>query len=72
MAALSTVLGILHMLASTGELENLVVDATGLEGYFEFALEWTPNSEFGNATSKPSLFAALQEQLGLRRCPGRS
>jgi len=43
-----------------------VVDATGLSGKFNFDLHWTP---YGAATSDdtgPSLFAALQEQLGLK------
>jgi uncharacterized protein (TIGR03435 family) len=55
-----------EMLAMTGELENLVVDGTGLEGYYEFALEWTPSALAADATPGPSLFTALQEQLGLK------
>jgi uncharacterized protein (TIGR03435 family) len=45
-----------------------VVDLTGLSGAFEFKLEWTPDDgpvPPGGA-SAPSLFTALQEQLGLR------
>ena len=38
-----------------------IVDMTGLMGYYEFKLEWTPESGDG-----PSLFTAVQEQLGLR------
>jgi uncharacterized protein (TIGR03435 family) len=39
-----------------------VVDHTGLEGLFNFNLQWTPKS----ADNGPSLFTAIQEQLGLR------
>jgi uncharacterized protein (TIGR03435 family) len=40
-----------------------VVDETGLEGVFEVDLEWSPDQA---ATDKPSLFTAIQEQLGLK------
>jgi uncharacterized protein (TIGR03435 family) len=52
------------MLAAIGELENLVVDDTGLDGYYKFKLEWSSGNASANAG--PSLFAALQEQLGLK------
>jgi len=54
-------------------LDRAVVDETGLSGTYDFDLEWTPDeSQFnGNLPrsvepTKPSLFAAMQEQLGLR------
>jgi uncharacterized protein (TIGR03435 family) len=54
-------------------LDRSVVDKTGLSGTYDFDLEWTPDeSQFsGNLPrsvefTKPSLFAAMQEQLGLR------
>jgi len=55
-----------------------VVDQTGINGLFDVKLEWTPDDRgpvTANAAgalaatdpaSGPSLFAALQEQLGLR------
>jgi uncharacterized protein (TIGR03435 family) len=54
-----------------------VVDTTGLSGNFDFNLEWSPDSSAaapaGDAASRspslderPSLFTALEEQLGLR------
>lgn len=47
------------------ELRNLVLDETGLTGTYTFNLEWSP--ENGRAPSGgPSLFTALQEQLGLK------
>jgi uncharacterized protein (TIGR03435 family) len=44
-----------------------VVDKTGLTGYYDFKLEWTPD-EIGQPSQgdRPSLFTALQEQLGLK------
>ena len=61
-------------------LERPVLDKTGLTGRYDFKLEWIPDAgrqagsvtETGNAAPSadepvgPSLFGALQEQLGLR------
>jgi uncharacterized protein (TIGR03435 family) len=57
-------------------LDRPVVDKTGLSKRYDFELEWTPDeSQFGGAlgkppspedSSKPGLFAAIQQQLGLR------
>lgn len=43
-----------------------ILDMTGLKGYFEFQLEWTPDELIRPDDSGPSIFAALQEQLGLK------
>jgi uncharacterized protein (TIGR03435 family) len=46
-----------------------IVDLTGLSGAFEFKLEWTPDDgpiPPTNGASGPSLFTAVQEQLGLK------
>ena len=44
-----------------------VVDQTELKGAFDFTLEWTPEeSKSTSADAGPSLFTALQEQLGLK------
>jgi uncharacterized protein (TIGR03435 family) len=59
-----------------------VVDATAVPGVFDFRLAWTPTIDVGRpglsgddtqdpsvlpaSTSEPSLFAAIQEQLGLK------
>lgn len=48
---------------------RLVVDGTGLSGKYDFELTWSPQtlgSPAGDETGGPSLFAALQEQLGLK------
>lgn len=40
-----------------------VNDETGLNGYYDFRLEWTPDDA---DPTGPSLYTAIQEQLGLR------
>jgi uncharacterized protein (TIGR03435 family) len=46
------------------QLGRVVQNKTGLNGYYDFALEWDP--EPTGDSSAPSIFAALQEQLGLK------
>jgi uncharacterized protein (TIGR03435 family) len=57
----------------SNQLDRPVENNTGLEGKYDFKLQWTP--ELGPPTADgrivdgsfgPSLFTALQEQLGLR------
>ncbi len=50
---------------------EIVIDNTGLDGFFEVTLDWTPESgrptvAANDAAPGPSLFTAVQEQLGLR------
>jgi uncharacterized protein (TIGR03435 family) len=58
-------------------VDRMVVDQTGLTGHYDFKLDWTPenatpatNAPNGASTSPdpsgPSIFTALQEQLGLK------
>lgn len=46
----------------TRETDRPVIDRTGLSGKYVVQLRWSPNDD-GNA---PSLFTAVQEQLGLK------
>lgn len=52
--------------------QQLVVDRTGLGGFYQVTLEWAPDipAPLADAAApppdRPSLFAAVQEQLGLR------
>jgi uncharacterized protein (TIGR03435 family) len=49
-------------------LDRPVLDRTGLQGVYDFALEWTPDLApvEGAAQGGPSIFTAVQEQLGLK------
>ena len=51
-----------------GIADRFVVDRTGLEGMFRVELDWSPDQS-GDA---PSVFTALQEQLGLRLTASRA
>jgi len=63
----------------TGMLKRIVLDRTGLKGTYDFNLEWTPDpgglgkleeEKAGGASppdpSGPSIFTAIQQQLGLK------
>ena len=49
---------------------RIVVDATELTGTFDFSVRWTPEGDQA-VSDAPSLFTALQEQVGLRLQPRR-
>jgi len=51
------------------ELERPVIDKTGLRGGFDFRMEWSPDQT--SDSTVPSIFTALQEQLGLRLESGK-
>ena len=53
------------------DVDRVVVDRTGLIGFFDVELTWTPNLPPGATTrgDSPSLFTALEEQLGLKLEP---
>jgi uncharacterized protein (TIGR03435 family) len=59
----------------SGILGNPVTDATAIKGVFDLTLEWVPDDvqspgkaggEAAEPSAGPSIFAALQEQLGLK------
>lgn len=61
-------MGLVTMLLSRLE-HQIVVDQTGLTGEYRIALRWAPGSGGSGApadATAPSLFTAVQEQLGLR------
>ncbi|HEY2383923.1 MAG TPA: TIGR03435 family protein [Terriglobia bacterium] len=62
---------LVRFLNSGTALDGPVVDQTGLIGKYTFTLKWSPESgaPAGADPSGPSLFTALQEQLGLRLQP---
>jgi uncharacterized protein (TIGR03435 family) len=76
----------LSQLATTlsGLMDRSVVDRTGLEGAFDASLKWTPDQSTPGLALKsgfappglvdpngPSLFTAVQEQLGLKLDSGK-
>lgn len=54
-----------NILSSQG-LSHAVVDKTGLTDSYDIALRWSPEDIGSSDSSLPSLFTALQEQLGLK------
>ncbi len=52
----------------TFDLDRPVIDQTGLKGEYAFTLEWTPGvrEPEGGTAARPSLFTAVEEQLGLK------
>jgi len=50
-------------LSALAAISRVVVNDTRLTGAFDFDLEWSPDQP---ASDKPSIFTALQEQLGLK------
>ena len=55
-------------------LDRTVLDKTGLDGIFNFHLEWAPDSATAASSDVgqgPSIFTAIQEQLGLRLESGK-
>jgi uncharacterized protein (TIGR03435 family) len=51
--------------ALSGKLGRSVVDRTGLKGFYDFLITWTPDEAQAD-TPGASLFTAIQEQLGLK------
>jgi len=53
-----------------GHVDRPIIDKTGLEGVFNLNLEWSldepAKTSDSAAPAKPSIFTAIQEQLGLR------
>ncbi|HEY1744811.1 MAG TPA: TIGR03435 family protein [Granulicella sp.] len=52
----------------TDQLHRTVIDKTGLTGQYDLLLKWTSDdtSDASSDSSTPSIFTALQEQLGLK------
>jgi bla regulator protein blaR1 len=65
----------------TGAVGRMISDQTGLKGTYDFTLTWKPDAvtlsdatsdAAKNAPDAPSLFTAIQEQLGLRLVPSKA
>ena len=59
-------LSVLAKLLSSQGLSHAVVDKTGLTDLYDITLRWSPEDVGSSDASLPSLFTALQEQLGLK------
>ena len=61
------------MRSLSGDLGRMVVDKTGLTGHYDVNLTWASEAEAdpGDAPSGPTLFTALEEQLGLKLVPAK-
>lgn len=55
----------------TDALDRSVIDKTGLSGNYDIDLRWTPDEQQGTADAGPTIFTAIQEQLGLKLARGK-
>lgn len=55
------------------EVDRLVVDKTGLGGHYDLTLDWVHDApeESADTPSGPTVFTALEEQLGLKLEPAK-
>ena len=54
------------------EVGRTVVDKTGLKGTYDFTLQFTPQQSTAPDSTAPSIFTAIQEQLGLKLEPQKA
>lgn len=68
-----TMQGFARRLSRDRDIGKAVDDETGLTGKFDFELNWAREQakEDGSNDDRPSIFAALQEQLGLKLEPAK-
>jgi uncharacterized protein (TIGR03435 family) len=59
--------------AMTG-VDRIVIDRTGLDGYYSFDLGYRPTetAQLAGGDDNPTLFDAMREQLGLKLTPARA
>lgn len=71
MNARTTFAGLAEYLSE--RLDRPVIDQTGLTGPYNIQLEWAPDTTVpaGADAAGPSIFTAVQEQLGLRLAAGK-
>jgi uncharacterized protein (TIGR03435 family) len=60
------------VLSLSNPVGRLIIDKTGLTGKYEINLTWAWNDQPGSANAGPSLFSALQDQLGLKLEPAKA
>jgi uncharacterized protein (TIGR03435 family) len=54
-------------------VDRPIIDKTQIEGSHSFTVKWTPEAQMpaGDAPRGPSIYAALEEQLGLKLQPAK-
>ena len=60
-----------HFMSLSNLAGRTVVDKTGLTGNYDIDLKWTPDDQQGTPDAGPTLFTALEEQLGLKLVPAK-
>jgi uncharacterized protein (TIGR03435 family) len=66
----ASILGLSYFLEEI--VERTVIDKTGLTGAYDLHLQWTPDlTGVSDSDTFPSIFTALQEQLGLKLQPNK-
>ena len=50
----------------TNQVHRTVIDKTGLAGKYDLGMKWTGDDSATQSDVGPSIFTALQEQLGLK------
>lgn len=69
-ASNGSILGLSYFLEEI--VERTVIDKTGLIGAYDLHLQWAPELAGGaDGDTRPSIFTALQEQLGLKLQPSK-
>jgi uncharacterized protein (TIGR03435 family) len=53
------------------QIGRTVVDKTGLTGVYDFTLKWSPEDSENSTDAGPSIFEAVQQQLGLKLESGK-
>ncbi len=53
------------------DVGRTVKDETGLAGRYDFSLRWSSESQPAGDAAAPSIFTALEEQLGLKLVPAK-
>jgi uncharacterized protein (TIGR03435 family) len=64
----TTTKGTMQQLADqlSGNIRRPVLDKTGLTGTYDYTLEWLPDNAAAADSNLPSIYTAVEEQLGLK------
>jgi uncharacterized protein (TIGR03435 family) len=69
----SALLNYFYFQPGSGMVDRPVIDKTGLDGLYDFTLDWTPDDAPPDpAAPAPSIFTALEEQIGLKLEPRKA